>query len=320
MADKDTLHDIPVIKHEADSVQQDLAMIPDNSPLDPHTITKAEAIRVNGTGAVSDQPFPLMKLPVEIRRMIFEELLIMPSPIMFRNYVAIDGKGVRYRFPPYATILPVKEGSGLRGAEDPFNAKESEIIRQNALLNVFLASKIIYRETVPLYYGHNTFEFHEADMFKKFAVAIGPECRWQLARVNIWWTGGASGQVAKVMLDCVGLRKLTLRIFSWSIVPCTAGTPSVSRLCGMRDLLRVRGLETLQLNIAQPFYCYTLSCPDHQTFREDIAGSTSIAAMKEQLEVLKQPLDANKLKRQEAKDFPVKARRTVFGEANVVTR
>lgn len=319
MAGKDTLQIVSLIKKEAD-LAQNLAMIPDNTTLDAHahTVAKVETTTTIGSGAVPGQSFPLMKLPVEVRRMIFEELLIMPSSIMFRSYVEIEGKGMRYWFTPYATTNTIKKEGTIE--EHPARIKESEIIKQSGILNVFLASKTIYRETVPLYYGHNVFEFHGANLFAKFATAIGPECRWQLARVNIGWNGSAFARAAKVMLECVGLRELTLRIYSWSLAPCPSDAPDECRLNGMRDLLRVRGLNMLKLDIKQPLYCYKPGCHCHPDDTKCIAGSQSIAAMKERLEVMKQPLDVKKLRRQEAKDFPVKAKRTVFGEANVVTR
>ena len=266
-----------------------------------------------GPDVATFQPFELMKLPAEIRRMIFREFLVMPSRIGFHRHGMLDGQVAR-KFPPFALV----EDRPL----PPFwpyewpTIKETEIIRQSGRLKIFLVSKTIYRETVPLYFGHNIFNFDCGDSLGKFLSTIGPDCRWQLARVQCCWMGHCT-RAAKILPKCVGLRELSLKITSFSL-GCSGLTGPDTRLVGMEDLLRVRGLDKLSIHTFGP--CHYTTCPGHQYVDGVRRECPSLTIIKNALEVLKQPHNIKKLKRQEERDFPVKAKRLVYGEANVTTR
>lgn len=233
----------------------------------------------------------------------------MPSPIMCHSLVRFEG-GARTRLQAYAMIKRTNENNPRTGLWQ-IVIKETDIIRQSSRLNLFLASKTIYCETLPLYFGHNIFSFDRGDSFDKFANAIGPESRRQLAHVQCCWSGNCA-RAAKTLTKCVGLRDLSLH-FLWF---CSFSSDFSSDLnlhgrpLGMADLLRVRGLETLNLRVLGP--CYKFNCPGREYMDGVRAECPSFTATKQALEVLKQPLDAKKLKRQEAQGFLVKA--------NVTTR
>lgn len=251
---------------------------------------------------IPDQPFRIMDLPLEVRTMVFKEFLVMPGPILSRREAYFEGK--YQTIPPFAKLPWFKfEQRGWWGSGSCEEINESSIIRQSDLLNIFSASKTIYRETVPLYFGCNTFEFRQLDDFEKFVTKIGAEYRWQLARVSIHrYRGRAPARAVKHLVTCVGLRELTLNMDGYSIATFSNVPPYNFNLYGMKDLLRIRGLTNLQV-ISQE--------ADHEK---------AIGAFKKQLEVVKQPHHPKNLKRQENKDFPAKAKRRVLGSANVVTR
>ena len=260
---------------------------------------------------VPDQPFRLMDLPLEVRTMIFKELLVMPGPILFKNYVhsvQAERDKASLRAMPILMIYP-RPFSGAQMSD--INIVESNFIWQGPLLGVFLASKSIYRETVPIYFGTNFFSFESLSRFEDFVSKIGPECRWQLARLKIGYCGKAPTRAIKRLVDCVGLRELELKIHSYSIAFLGDVFPYAPRLHGIKELLKVRGLTKLEVDFSEYRAC---SYPEYDAEKVK-------PAVIEQLQVLKQPHDPKKLKRQEKKDFPAKTtRRIVFGSANVVTR
>ena len=270
---------------------------------------------------VPDQPFRLMDLPVELRSMIFKEILVMPGPVLFRTVC-------RQRLVPFAqldsdafdafesmSIWSYDDFFGTHGGftgfhRDFIGSPESMMIRQSSLLNIFSASKIVFRETVPLYFGCNQFDFENLDRMERFFSKVGAEYRWQITSIAVGYIGRAPAKAIKRLRECVALRELTLTIYClWVESVCRDIQREVSPP-GMRDLLRIRGLNKINL------------VPDAEEVRlgHTILDEQIIDSLKKQLEVLKEPRDPKQLKRQEKKDFPTKAKRTVFGAANVVTR
>ncbi|KAG7007181.1 hypothetical protein G7Y79_00011g030790 [Physcia stellaris] len=249
------------------------------------------------------QPFRLMDLPLEVRTMIFKEHLVMPGPVLFRQYVQSEDPEVSFLASPHAIIDP---------QPSQYLVQESNVIWQEPLLRVFLTSKTIYRETVPIYFGINLFKFDWLEMFENFITKLGPQCRWQLGRLNLHLRGNAPARAIKHLVDCVGLRRLVLKIYSYSAAYHDQVAPYAPRLYGMKDLLKVRGLTKLDVDFSEyhPHYLSRNHEPEEAK-----------SALLEQLQVLKQPQDPKKLKRLENKDFPARTmRRIVIGSANVVTR
>lgn len=279
---------------------------------DTTTPKDTKGVSTEEPAKVTDQAFRLMDLPLEVRIMIFKELLVMPGPVMFRRYV----KAERDEADLPAIPIPIINPQPFAGGQISYlKIDTSKVILQEPLLRVFLASKTIYRETVPIYFGINVFSFETLQFFEDFVSKLGPECRWQLARLKIRYFGKAPARAIKRLLDCVGLRELELELFSYSADSYEDIAPYAPLLYGVKDLLRVRGLRKLELDF---------SCYDHLPYfryKEDFDPEKVKAAVIEQLQVLKQPQDPKKLKRLENKDFPARTmRRIVFGSANVVTR
>ncbi|KAL8791279.1 MAG: hypothetical protein Q9195_005968 [Heterodermia aff. obscurata] len=258
---------------------------------------------INDHAKVPDQPFRLMDLPLEIRSMIFREYLVMPGPVFF-------GRSGWKRLEPFATDdfperkMPCDDFTGMY--------PESNKILQSGLVNIFSVSKTIYRETVPLYFGCNQFDFFTLDDLERFLSKIGPEYRWQIASITVNHNGRAPARAVKRLAECVGLRRLTLHIESYSFGG-NPRSPHEARLLGMKDLLRMRGLDKIVIS-------YDVD-EMHFLFKSTFLPQQDVIdSLKERLEVLKEARDPKQLMKQEKKDFPTKAKRTVFGAANVVTR
>ena len=276
------------------------------------TAGRTEVALTSDRPKVPDQPFRLMDLPLELRSMIFRQFLVMPGPVLFRTLAW-------RRIGPFARPEPVRI-EDLRQWTDSDDDDEGyteyfiepDLIRQSSLLNIFSASKTVYRETVPLYFGCNEFDFNTLDHMEQFLGKIGAEYRWQIASIAVVYNGKAPAKAVKRLTECVGLRRLTLKVNTHSFGRMDPSTPNDARLIGMNDLLRIRGLDRLDIvaNGGKYTYFTTKLFPT-----EDLADG-----LRERLEVLKLPRDPKQLKRQERKDFPTKSKRTVFGAANVVTR
>ena len=285
----------------------------DNSDLDLGTPPETESVSIGET--IPEGPFKFMDLPAEIRCAVLKEFLIMPSPIMIGARVAFHGLEIPAgQFPPFAKHEAIDEAMNEHLPNVSIRIKESEIIRQAELLNIFLASKLIYQECAPLYFHHNCFSFYDMPLFESFVAKIGSASRWQLARIRFSWQGGnAYTRTAKLLATCVGLRELAVIIFVWSFSYCGKSP----ELRGLTSLLQIRGLTKLNIIYPDP-YCYIHiedhgdePCPDLVKCK---------VTLEERLQVLELPMDPKTLKKQEAKDFPEKAKRTSFGTTNVMTR
>ena len=244
-----------------------------------------------------------MNLPKEVRRMILKEYLLMSGPIFFDRLLAPDRSipGKANMVSTYASFTRLDPYPLRQESFWPFPPETTRITRQYEFLNIFLVSRIIYNESMPIYFGQNVFSFDSTDNFAKFVTKIGPNCRWQLGRVYIhWfhWYGSTPAKAARLLGECFGLRHLTIQIPDRNFgTSCNIRAPNEARLLGMRDLLRVRGLTKVEVVIPTVLHCY---CVRHRNIGgppTDIAGSEGIAAMIRRLEVLKQPIDPEKIKR-----------------------
>ena len=271
---------------------------------DAATASGTEVASIKSEAKVPDQPFRLMDLPLELRCMIFRELLVMPGPV-FIKYVYREGQvGV------YARPARVAPGPPKGFWYEELNG--SNLIRQSSLLSIFSASKTIYRETVPLYFGCNHFDFVDLDRMEQFLNQVGAEYRWQIASISVRYYGKAPARAVKRLRECVGLRVLRLDITSYSFGRGDPNTPHETPLLAMKDLLRIRGLDSIDLSVigGDSLYVSDTLVPTHNLAER----------LEKRLKVLTEPRDPKQLKRQEKKDFPTKAKRTIFGAANVVTR
>ena len=297
-----------------------------NAPISSETDLLAEEGMPKVDVEASCDVFPFEKLPIEIRRMVYKELLVMPSSIYFQAWGGL----------PYAMKAPTevtKEDDGVTledGAdalEDDENIREDTYsclfrrlprngIEQRDVCQLSLVSSSVYYEVVPIYFGLNTFHFPDFDEFKTFADQIGPYCRWQVASISLEMPyARAPARAAKKLATFYGLRHLRLSISPESLVTGPTGTVSELKFYGHKDILSIRGLESLEVTFHPDWYSDYLWFEYGRTWTEEETN-----AFIRTLDILKQPQDPKALKRHEAKDFPQKAKRTFFGGSNVMTR
>ena len=200
------------------------------------------------------------------------------------------------------------------------SANDSIIIRQSSVLNIFLTSKTVYRETVPLYFRCNKFHFYDLDCMDRFLSKVGTECRRHIASITVNYTGKSPKRLA----ECTGLRRLTLNVDSRSFCDVERRHPHEARLSGMRDLLRIRNLDKIDIfsrcgeiiTITWPDPVYASGAQHLKLFTlhtsEPLCAQDLINSLMRQLGVLTKARNPKQLSKLEKKNFPTKP--------NVMTR
>ncbi|KAL9609674.1 MAG: hypothetical protein Q9167_005583 [Letrouitia subvulpina] len=218
---------------------------------------------------VPKEPFPLMRLPAEIRRMVYKEILVMPGEV---------GIPMPKPFRDYKT--------------QPYVRK------------FFLTSKAVYAEAMPIYFGLNTFYFHKMSYMEDFLKHTAVDHRRCIRRVSFKFYGTAPARALKLLRECVSLEYLHVK----AGVLYTLGGKHEHLMSahGLNNLLKIRGIKKLEVTCNDP--------PDRYS---PIDWDCFLGA----LQLLKEPHTPQFLRLQEKKDYPPdKAKRTVFGKTNVITR
>ncbi|KAI4122528.1 MAG: hypothetical protein LQ338_005775 [Usnochroma carphineum] len=236
---------------------------------------------------VPGEPFPFMKLPPEIRVMIFEKVLVASSQITvsYRSYWKSF----------YTTILD--DEHGYQQYHSP-----------RAACELFTVSKSFYNEAMPIYFGCNTFAVVHLDHLA-FLSKLKADYRRSIRSISTGFSGIAPARCIKLLHGCISLRRLSLRITYGTMRYHKGKCLPLLKSSGVNDLLKIRDLEELEVE-RYPSFSPLLD--------ERVEGWGPFL---EALQVLKQPRDAASLRRQDQKDYPPeKAKRTVFGKTNVMTR
>lgn len=246
-----------------------------------------------------DKPFPFMKLPLELRAEVYKQHLIMAGTIASIGRV--------YPHPHLRIHL-----RNYCGIHEPPHHEDQNI--DLSVRRLWAVSKTIYYEAIPVFFRYNDFDFETLDLVLQFLSQIGPTSRRNISSMSFNYTGKAPAKAIRLLKECVGLRSLAIRISHdiTSVIPFRAFsyTYDLMRVWGMKDLLKIRGIETLEIKQEPPQYPSTAYDAIH----------AKIPVFEAALQVLKQPHNPAHLTRQEKKDYPLKATRTVFGMANVKTR
>ncbi|KAL8770740.1 MAG: hypothetical protein Q9209_003607 [Squamulea sp. 1 TL-2023] len=241
-----------------------------------------------------DGAFPFMRLPPELRRMVYQELLVIPWPITVSR--------------PYSFWHPRPHLASIT-ADDGRLRDYCPL----ATCLILQACKVLHTEATPIYFGANTFNLEDLDALSFFLTKLKPESRRSITSLIVRYEGGHPARSMKLLRGCVSLRHLSL--------DCTWGTirygdfPWYS-IYGLNDLLRLRGIQKLVIQkpkVSEDVIFFT------QARWEKYWGNWQ--EFVQALEILKQPYTHAAIRQQDRKDYPPeKARRTFFGRANVVTR
>lgn len=224
-----------------------------------------------------------MRLPPELRLKVYEYHLILPTHKLCVCRVGKQGGAFWFK----------RDGTTVNGPS--FN-------RVTSLLCV---SQIVCKEAMPIYY-----RFHEFDLshdwspstLYDFLASIGPERRKHVREISFKYQITNAPAAFHLLASAENLTKLHIRLTGGSLTGQVWGKRSILKAHGLKHLLKIRGLETLELEF------------DHSLPDSILAEDREFESM---LQVLKQPKATEAEKQAVKKD---KAVRTVFGKANVITR
>lgn len=171
-------------------------------------------------------PSPLLRLPPEVRRMIFKDHLLQAP-----------------QHPAHACSQPnVCQGGrpGIGCAHARFNGG----VPVSALLQV---AQCIYQEAAPLYTRYHAQEFADIAHMGRYLTNIGPHLRYHIHRVKIvhdnhWTLSGRDAQQAfQRLCECHNLRTLDITFYAHHL--CRRDSPK-----GLRSLLKLRNITNLTIN------------------------------------------------------------------------
>ncbi|KAL8892244.1 MAG: hypothetical protein Q9192_005641 [Flavoplaca navasiana] len=242
----------------------------------------------------SEKSFPFMKLPPEIRNTIYEMALFVHEPVCID--LVWPGSDW-YRRP-----------SGVRGGLRTTRHSPRETCQ------LLLVCKDVYLEASHLYFRNNIFYCYGVGSLGEFLTKLTIQQLRNIRSLSFHFSDGhAPAKAMRLLQGCVSLRDLTISFTRYTLHEFGLRMPeSLQRLPGLGDLLKVRGIQELQIIVpsALPYSRY-------YSFNDEVSPESFI----KDLQVLKLPRSAASLRRQDEKDFPPgKAKRTVFGKANVMTR
>ncbi|KAI4168994.1 MAG: hypothetical protein LQ343_006025 [Gyalolechia ehrenbergii] len=235
----------------------------------------------------AEKPFPFMKLPPELRQMVYKELLVQSQDITISN---------RYWGFCFDTKIGVLEHTNKQVAHSPA-----------ATCQIFRASKACYNEAMPIYFGCNSFAFESLDLLLVLD-KLRVDYRRNIKSLSVKFWGNSPAKSARLLRGCTALRQLSVEISYATLRYGKSEFLPLLNSNGINDLLKVRGITDLKV---------TKSDGCNRFLREMEGWEPFVEA----LQVLKQPCSAAALRYQYTKDYPPeKAKRIVFGKTNVMTR
>lgn len=225
--------------------------------------------------------FPFLKLPLELRNMVYKELLIMPGTLEIIKSWSSDH-----------VVFLVNRIQNVCASIETAN--------QSAVFVVFLVSKQIRREAISIYFGCNKFGAMDTDMLAQLLYHIGPEACNAIREISIEYDLGKHACKAfKLLAQCGGLRKLHFHMLS---CPLSEPYPPdfgqfLLKKPGIQSLLKIRGIQELDV---------VVSC--RRGISDSCEGSDrSKESFTKALQILMEPPDFRKQRRIAPKELWYKA-------------
>jgi hypothetical protein len=213
--------------------------------------------------------FPLMKLPVEIRLIIYGYVLGLPkSGVVVRpSYQHTKKSQITVRTRDYSVELDMSDWESRAGAFPPYARRSGfssnyetngtligpELNDHLAILGV---NKEIYNEAMPVFYSVNSFVCGDLYRLEEFLKALAAERRQQLKHISFFYTKGTHAKAAKAF-KMLGEIKMLKRLDIWideeDFVGLTKSDgarmfPDVLRLPGFHTLRSLRAVKTVQFH------------------------------------------------------------------------
>ncbi|KAL8928258.1 MAG: hypothetical protein Q9208_001968 [Pyrenodesmia sp. 3 TL-2023] len=222
-------------------------------------------------GHVPAEAFPFMKLPLELRAMVYKEVMALPLELTVRFFS--HGRKTYH-------LLLEGEGTGHPLQHSP-----------SATCRLFTVSKAFYEEVMPIYFGCTSFIFPTVDSLSLLK-NLKPDHRRCITSMSVNYSGRAPAESIKSLHGCTSLRRLSILFDSRTIYSKEKELPLVKRY-GVSNLLKLRGISELNVELT-----------NSDKFMDRGRFLNQWDEFVEALQVIKQPRDAASLRRQDAKDYP----------------
>ncbi|KAL8706262.1 MAG: hypothetical protein Q9225_007975 [Loekoesia sp. 1 TL-2023] len=213
-------------------------------------------------------PFPFMKLPPELRMMVYK----------FHFFQKPDHIGESRCW-----------DSKFCGLGKP--CRTARVNDDIPIQRLWMASKTIYYEAMPLFFSTRIFDFETTERLGQFLVTIGSYHRQHITAIAFTYEKAASTHVFEVheafrlLGDCPNLAKLFIHINSHHIWKKHA-------MSGFKSLLKIRGIKELEIGFFDAYWITYLYGLDLDAAKKKVT---------DKLEVLKNSHTAADMKRREAK-------------------
>ncbi|KAL9601703.1 MAG: hypothetical protein Q9219_002314 [cf. Caloplaca sp. 3 TL-2023] len=235
-------------------------------------------------------PFPFMKLPPELRMMVYE-FHFLQKPEHLEGKICWDGK---------------------RCGDGEHRCRMSQLNKDVPLQSLWTTSKIIYNEAMPLYFSTHNFSFSHIEDLGQFLTNLGAHGRQLVTSVRFVYERCVTTEIFEAheafrrLAECPNLAGLSLVVNSNHIW-------RKRRLPGLTSLLKIRGIEKLDITLFDPYWMTYLYSSDLDSAKEKFMSK---------IDILKQPYAAADIKRREAKGIikNVKKLRTDFTGLNRESR
>ncbi|KAL8937943.1 MAG: hypothetical protein Q9216_004163 [Gyalolechia sp. 2 TL-2023] len=254
----------------------------------PKTLPRPTVSHCSGDVKVvpADKPFPFMKLPPELRQMIYKDLLVQSHEITITDTCW--------------SLFGIRDGPVRIVVDDAAHSP-------SATCKIFRVSKACYNEAMPIYFGCNSFAFESLDLLLLLEKGKA-DYRRNIKSLSVHFCGKSPAKAARMLRGCTALRELSVQINHGTLRYGKSEFLPLLKSNGINDLLKVRGIS--ELNVTKP-EIYKLSSTITEEWEPFV----------EAMQVLKQPRSAAALRYRYAKDYPPeRAKRVTFGKANVATR
>lgn len=238
-------------------------------------------------------PFPFMKLPLELRTMVYK--MHFAQPVIPRHIETVCSM----------PSLCLSDVSPLQRC--PFGVVNGGV----PVRVLWTLSKDLYHEAMPLYFRNTEFTFYTLESLAQFLDKIGPYHRQHLSSVNLsspkydssiirdnWLSDSETYvglQAVKLLRDCPALRRM-----KFGLPPTASHMAETSEV--FRALLEIRGLDSVDVHGFWRWPSTPLRFQEHDG---------------QALQVLKRPHGAAAVKKREERGIShVVVPRTFFGPIN----
>ena len=171
--------------------------------------------------------------------MIYKEVLVSKNPLVLAE---VSDGGFSHHGCLGKAIMDSEHGA-LRTP----NLLPSDMFYLLNGQHICATSSQIYKEAMPIYFQCNSFRFHNFHNLSAFLRWIGKEPCKHIRKVVFDYFGGQAPSAFGFLAKCDRLEHLVIKMTAQSLV----GAPKANRVpvkaIGLRHLLKIRGIQTLEI-------------------------------------------------------------------------